>query len=75
LPACAAICRRRSDHYAFSLVTYRSAGLRKYVGPLLNNMGLVYTQLEQFEKAHEAYDDARSPIAKRRATRRIGCSR
>ena len=46
------------DHYAFSLATYRSAGLREYVGPLLNNMGLVYTQLEQFEKAHEAYDDA-----------------
>ena len=46
------------DHYASSLVTYKAAGLREYVGPLLNNMGLVYTQLEQFEKAQDAYDQA-----------------
>jgi len=46
------------EHYASSLVTYRAAGLREYVGPLLNNMGLVYTQLEQFEKAQAAYEEA-----------------
>ena len=46
------------DHYASSLVTYRSAELREYVGPVLNNMGLVYTQLERFEEAQAAYDEA-----------------
>jgi putative nucleotidyltransferase with HDIG domain len=46
------------DHYASSLVTYRTADLREYVGPLLNNMGLVYTQLERFDEAQAAYDDA-----------------
>ena len=46
------------DHYASSLVTYRTAGLREYVGPLLNNMGLAYTQLERFDEAHAAYDEA-----------------
>jgi putative nucleotidyltransferase with HDIG domain len=46
------------DHYASSLATYRSAGLREYVGPVLNNMGLVYTQLERFEEAQAAYDEA-----------------
>ena len=46
------------DHYASSLVTYRTAGLREYVGPVLNNMGLVYTQLEQFDRAQAAYDEA-----------------
>lgn len=46
------------DHYAASLVTYRTAGLREYVGPLLNNMGLVFTQLERFDEAQAAYDEA-----------------
>jgi putative nucleotidyltransferase with HDIG domain len=46
------------EHYSSSLVTYRAAGLREYVGPVLNNMGLVYTQLEQFENAQAAYDEA-----------------
>ena len=41
-----------------SLATYRAAGLREYVGPVLNNMGLAYTQLERFEEAQEAYDEA-----------------
>ena len=45
-------------HYASSLVTYRTAGLREYLGPLLNNMGLAYTQLEQFDEAQAAYDEA-----------------
>ena len=46
------------DHYASSLVTYQTAGLREYVGPLLNNMGLAYTQLERYDEAHAAYDEA-----------------
>ena len=46
------------DHYASSLVTYQTAGLREYVGPLLNNMGLVYTQLERFDEAQAAYDES-----------------
>jgi putative nucleotidyltransferase with HDIG domain len=46
------------EHYAASLVTYRTAGLREYIGPLLNNMGLAYTQLERYDEAHAAYDEA-----------------
>jgi len=46
------------DHYGASLITYRAAGLRDYVGPVLNNMGLVYTQLDRLDEAQAAYDDA-----------------
>ncbi len=46
------------DHYASSLVTYRSSGRRESLGPLLNNMGLVYTQLDRLDEAHAAYDEA-----------------
>jgi putative nucleotidyltransferase with HDIG domain len=46
------------DHYASSLVTYRTAGLREYLGPVLNNMGLVYTQLDRLDEAQAAYDEA-----------------
>jgi putative nucleotidyltransferase with HDIG domain len=46
------------DHYAASLATYRAADLRGYVGPVLNNMGLVYTQLERLDEAQSAYDEA-----------------
>jgi putative nucleotidyltransferase with HDIG domain len=46
------------DHYASSLVTYRMTGLREYVGPVLNNMGLVYTHLERLDEAQAAYDEA-----------------
>ena len=46
------------DHYASSLVTYRAAGLREFLGPVLNNMGLVYTQLDRLDEAHAAYDEA-----------------
>ena len=45
-------------HYASSLVTYRTAGLREYLGPVLNNMGLVYTQLGRLDEAQAAYDEA-----------------
>jgi len=46
------------DHYAASLVTYRTAGLREHLGALLNNMGLVYTQLDRLDEAQAAYDEA-----------------
>jgi HD-GYP domain-containing protein (c-di-GMP phosphodiesterase class II) len=46
------------EHYGASLVTYRAAGLRAYVGPVLNNMGLVYTQLDRLDEAQAAYDEA-----------------
>jgi putative nucleotidyltransferase with HDIG domain len=46
------------DHLASSLVTYRAAGLRDRLGPVLNNMGLVYTQLDRLDEAHAAYDEA-----------------
>ena len=46
------------DHYGASLVTYRAAGLRQHLGPVLNNMGLVYTQLDRLDEAQAAYDEA-----------------
>ncbi len=46
------------DHFASSLVTYRTAGLREYLGPVLNNMGLSYTQLGRLDQAQAAYDEA-----------------
>jgi putative nucleotidyltransferase with HDIG domain len=46
------------DHYASSLVTYRMLGLRQYLGPVLNNMGLVYTQLDRLDEAQAAYEEA-----------------
>jgi putative nucleotidyltransferase with HDIG domain len=46
------------EHYRASLATYRSSGLRAYVGPVLNNMGLVYTQLDRLDEAQTAYDEA-----------------
>ena len=46
------------EHYASSLVTYRTAGLREYLGPVLNNMGMAYTQLDRLDEAQAAYDEA-----------------
>jgi putative nucleotidyltransferase with HDIG domain len=46
------------DHYASSLVTYRTSGRRESLGPILNNMGLVYTQLDRLDEAQAAYDEA-----------------
>jgi len=50
--------RAALDHFAASLLTYRTAGLREFLGPVLNNMGLVYTQLDRLEEANAAYDEA-----------------
>ena len=50
--------RAALDHYAGSLATYRTAGLREFLGPVLNNLGLVYTQLDRLEEARSAYDEA-----------------
>jgi putative nucleotidyltransferase with HDIG domain len=46
------------DHYSASLNTYRLAGLAEYLGPLLNNIGMVYTQLDRLDEAQAAYDEA-----------------
>jgi putative nucleotidyltransferase with HDIG domain len=46
------------NHYATSLVIYRKAGSRESLGPLLNNMGLVYTQLDRLDEAYAAYTEA-----------------
>jgi putative nucleotidyltransferase with HDIG domain len=46
------------DHYGASLVTYRTAGLREFLGPVLNNMGLAYTQMDRLDEANAAYDEA-----------------
>jgi putative nucleotidyltransferase with HDIG domain len=46
------------DHYASSLVTYRTAGLREHLGPVLNNMGIEYMQLDRLDEAQAAFDEA-----------------
>jgi putative nucleotidyltransferase with HDIG domain len=50
--------RAALDHYAASLATYRAAGLKEFLGPVLNNMGIVYTHLDRLDEAHAAYDEA-----------------
>ncbi|MEJ7812416.1 MAG: HD domain-containing phosphohydrolase [Gemmatimonadaceae bacterium] len=47
-------------HYLTSLRTYRELGLNAYVGPLLNNLGMVYTDLRRWRQAERAYDEART---------------
>ena len=46
------------EHYSSSLATYRNAGMRQHLAQVLNNMGLVYTQLERLDEAQAAYDEA-----------------
>jgi putative nucleotidyltransferase with HDIG domain len=46
------------DHFGACLATWRAAGLREYLGPVLNNMGLVYTQLDRLDEAQAAYEEA-----------------
>ncbi len=46
------------EHYTASLDSYRALGMGEYLGPVLNNMGLVYTQLDRLDEAQAAYDEA-----------------
>ena len=50
--------RAALNHYATSVATYRSAGQRQFLGQVLNNMGLDYTQLDRLDEAQAAYDEA-----------------
>ena len=50
--------RAALEHYRTSLATYRAAGLQEFLGPVLNNLGLVYTQLDRLDEAQIAYDEA-----------------
>jgi putative nucleotidyltransferase with HDIG domain len=46
-------------YYSVSLETYRSIGdASQYVGLVLNNMGMAYTQLERWTEAQSAFRDA-----------------
>ena len=45
-------------HYHASLTAYRELGLDQYVGPLLSNLGMLYTDLRRWHAAERAYDDA-----------------
>jgi putative nucleotidyltransferase with HDIG domain len=45
-------------HYAVSLVAFRGAGRHEHVGRVLNNMALVYTQMDRLDEAQAAYDEA-----------------
>lgn len=46
------------DHFGAALVAYRTIGMREHLGPVLNNMGLVYTNLDRLDEANAAYDEA-----------------
>jgi putative nucleotidyltransferase with HDIG domain len=46
------------EHYSTGLTPLRLSGQRKFLGPVLNNMGMVYTQLERLDEAQAAYDEA-----------------
>ena len=51
--------RPRSNHYETSLRTYDAPGcVDQFLGPVLNNMGLVYTQLDRARRGADAYDEA-----------------
>ena len=45
-------------HYKSSLAQYRALGLDEYVGPLLTNLGIVYTDLRRWRAAERAFDEA-----------------
>ena len=47
-------------HYGASLDAYRALGLDTYVGPVLNNLGMLYTDLRQWDEAERAYAEALS---------------
>lgn len=46
------------EHYAKGLGPMRRAGQRRFLGAVLNNMGLAYTQLDRLDEAQAAYDEA-----------------
>jgi putative nucleotidyltransferase with HDIG domain len=47
------------EHYAASLTTYRALGdAGQYVGLVLNNMGMAFAHLEQWEQAQATFDEA-----------------
>jgi putative nucleotidyltransferase with HDIG domain len=45
-------------HYQQSLATYRDLGLEDYVGPVLNNMAMVYVSLQRWAEAERCYAEA-----------------
>jgi putative nucleotidyltransferase with HDIG domain len=46
------------EHYAASLGTYRSLGSDEFVGLVLNNMAMAFAQLERWDEAQAAYEEA-----------------
>jgi diguanylate cyclase (GGDEF)-like protein/putative nucleotidyltransferase with HDIG domain len=50
--------RMALKYYRSSLAQYRALGLHEYVGPLLTNVGLVYTDLRRWRSAERAYSEA-----------------
>ena len=45
-------------HYQHSLSIYRERRLGDYVGPVLNNMAMVYVSLERWDDAERCYEEA-----------------
>jgi len=45
-------------HYRTSLAAYRALKMPQRVGPLLNNLGMLYTDLRKWEQAEDAYNEA-----------------
>lgn len=52
------------DHYRQSLSAYRAQELNREACGVLNNIGMVHTDLHQWEEAHDAFDQA-AALAKR----------
>jgi diguanylate cyclase (GGDEF)-like protein len=50
--------RTALKYYRSSLTQYRALGLDAYVGPLLTNLGMVYTDLRRWRSAERAYEEA-----------------
>ena len=50
--------RSALKHYRASLAHYRALGLDDYVGPLLTNLGMVYTDLRRWRAAERAFEEA-----------------
>jgi Flp pilus assembly protein TadD len=61
------------DYYRSSLAIYRAQSLHRQIGHTLNNMGLVYTQMECFDDAR-AHTKKPWSTAAWRGTYRTACS-
>ncbi|MBI4520841.1 MAG: tetratricopeptide repeat protein [Gemmatimonadetes bacterium] len=50
--------RQALIHYRRALAGYRALGIRESVGPVLNNIGMLYTDLRRWRKAERTFAEA-----------------